>query len=76
MITRKEHFEKYFKTSGYSNQQDILDWALAYSQEVAIKADREELAILVDKRLENESEIRAFLIDGSSIINAPQIELL
>lgn len=35
-----------------------------------VEACKKELAELVDKRLENESEIKAFLIDGSSILKA------
>ena len=82
MPTAEEFIRKYIRDIGgrdYSHEiidvEDAIEALIEFAKE-AIKADRIELAKFVNKRLENESQIKAFIIDGTSIINAPNIELL
>ena len=71
MITAKKFCIKcsHENLSGRVDPKDLIEFAKLH-----VEACKKELAELVDKRLENESEIRAFLIDGSSVLKAYPIE--
>ena len=89
MITTAEEFwlDKYFSNcSGdisdkgkklWLEHNELAQESLKIMIEFAkfhVEACKKELAELVDERLKDESQIRAFLIDGSSILNAYPLE--
>jgi hypothetical protein len=67
-IPTAEEFLPKNENGKYSRNE--VEKAMIEFAKLHVEACKKELSELVDKRLEGESEIKAFLIDGSSILFA------